>query len=75
MVGSPLDEVEVGIEVAVDDGYIMEVVIAYGFCGYCGGAMVAGDTCEYALLGWWPIDEVTGVCGVVGVCAWLPGWL
>lgn len=34
IVGSPLDEVEVGIEVAVDDGYIMEDVMLYGFCPY-----------------------------------------
>lgn len=37
--------------------------------------MVAGDTCEYALVAWWPMPEVTGVCGVVGVWFWLPGWL
>lgn len=34
IVGSPLDEVEVGMEVAVDDGYIMEDVMLYGFCPY-----------------------------------------
>ena len=31
IVGSPLEEVEGGNEVAVDDGYIMEDVMPYGF--------------------------------------------
>jgi hypothetical protein len=35
---------------------------------------LAGDTWEYALVWPLPMDEVTGVCGVGGVCVWLPGW-
>jgi hypothetical protein len=48
IVGSPPADELGGIEVEVDEGYIIEDDdMPYGFCEYEGGPMaLAGDTCE-----------------------------
>lgn len=48
IVGRPPAEELGGMEVEVDEGYIIEDDdMAYGFCAYDGGPMaLAGDTCE-----------------------------
>ena len=79
MVGRPIDEVVDGIEVAVADGNGIGWDMPYGGLKDDGGSMepcwciVVGEMCEKAFALLPGIVEVVGVCGVIGVCVWLPG--
>jgi hypothetical protein len=71
MVGRPTVELVDGIEVAVDEGYIMDCDMPYGW-EKAGGSMPP-------LFGYPPgplgaIEPLAGACGVLGVCGWLLGY-